>query len=105
MSHGIVQKVLGNSSWDALRQSGVSSTVDIEIIFSLSKLFKLQAMGVESSVQRIIDIISSPDFSAQENLNQTTLLVRNGFRELAGQEVFLVDVYEDAIAKIEQISH
>jgi hypothetical protein len=100
---GIVQTMLDNSSWEAIKQSNVSSTIDLDIIFSLSKLYKVQSLGIESTLQRTLMILSSRESIREGNLRETIFLLKNHFNELVGQEVYMIEVYEKLIEEIESL--
>lgn len=101
MPRGIVQSMLGNSSWEAIKQSNVSSTIDLDIIFSLSKLHKVQSLGIEATLQRTLMILYSRDSIRQGNLKETIFLLKNHFNELVGQEIYLIEVYTKLINEME----
>ena len=99
--NGIVQTMLDNSSWETIKQSNISSTIDLGIIFSLSKLYKVQSLGIESTLQRTLMILSSRESIREGNLRETIFLLKIHFNELIGQEVYMIDVYKQLIEEIE----
>lgn len=101
---GIVQTMLDNSSWEAIKQSNVSSTINLDIIFSLSKLYKIQSLGIESNLQLILVILSSRESIRKGNLRETIFLLKNHFNELVGQEVYMINVYKKLIGEIESLN-
>ncbi len=101
MPKGVIQKLLDNSSLDAIKQSDVYSTINIDIIFSLSKLYKTQSLGVESTLKNILMILSSRESIREGNLTETIFLLRNAFNELVAQEVYLIEAYKKLIKDIE----
>lgn len=97
MPEGVIRAVLDDSSWEAIKQSAVSSTLDVDTLFALSKTYKIQHQGVESTLKRILAILYSREAVSEGELQQTLLLLRNAFQELIAQEIYLIQVYQDVI--------
>ncbi len=100
MPNGIVQSLLSDTSWHTLKSSSASSLVDLRTMFTLSELYKLQAIGVESTLNNILQVIASREALEKEDQRTTLILLRNGFREIAGQESFLIHKYEQALKQV-----
>ncbi len=105
MPNGVVQSLIDNASWQTLRSSGISSKIDLNIMLTLSELYKLQSQGVESTLNSIIDILRSRESLEKENQRNTTILLRNAFREMVGQEIFLIAKYQQALIKLGAQDH
>lgn len=101
MPQGVVQTALVNSSWEAIKQSNLSSTIDLDIVFSLSKLFKLQSLGIEKTLQRTLTTLTSHGSSKKGNLKTTIFLLKRDLNELVSQEFYMIEVYKALIKKIE----
>jgi hypothetical protein len=104
MPKGLVQTMLGSSSWEAIKQSNVSSTIDLDMIFSLSKLYKAQSLGIESTLQRTLMILSSRESIRKGNLRETIFLLKNHFHELVGQEIYMIELYKKLIEDIDALN-
>jgi hypothetical protein len=104
MPKGLVQTMLGSSSWEAIKQSNISSTIDLDMIFSLSKLYKAQSLGIESTLQRTLMILSSRESIRKGNLRETIFLLKNHFQELVGQEIYMIESYKKLIEDIEALN-
>ena len=100
MPSGVVHKLVDNASWQTLKASSVSSTIDFNTMFTLSKLYKLQAHGVESTLNNILTIISSRESLEKKNQRSTIMLLRNAFDQLVSQETFIISKYEQAFIEI-----
>ncbi|PHS13153.1 MAG: hypothetical protein COA86_17515 [Kangiella sp.] len=100
MPNGVVQQLIDNASWKTLKTSNISSTIDLNTMFTLSKLYKLQAQGVESTLNNILMIIKSRESLNKKNQRSTIMLLRNNFKEMVSQEVFLIHKYEQALIEI-----
>jgi|TARA_B110000093_G_C12813967_1_gene343994 hypothetical protein len=102
MPNGVVQRVIDNGSWQTLKSSSISSTIEFNTMFTLSQLYKQQAQGVESTLNRILKIISARESLEQKNQRSTIILLRNTFNEMVSQEIFLIKKYEQALIEIEK---
>ncbi len=102
MPNGVVQRVIDNGSWQTLKSSSISSTIEFNTMFTLSQLYKHQAQGVESTLNRILKIISARESLEQKNQRSTIILLRNTFNEMVSQEIFLIKKYEQALIEIEK---
>ena len=103
MPNGVVQRVIDNGSWQTLKSSSISSTIEFNTMFTLSQLYKQQAQGVESTLNRILKIISARESLEQKNQRSTIILLRNTFNEMVSQEIFLIKKYEQALIEIEKM--
>ena len=102
MPNGVVQRVIDSGSWQTLKSSSISSTIEFNTMFTLSQLYKHQAQGVESTLNRILKIISARESLEQNNQRSTIILLRNTFNEMVSQEIFLIKKYEQALIEIEK---
>ncbi|WP_434952301.1 hypothetical protein ACRWQL_03055 [Shewanella sp. HL-SH4] len=97
MPNGVVQRTLDNGSWQTLKSSSLSSAIDFDTMFTLSKLYKHQAQGVESTLNRILTILSARESLEKKNQRSTVILLRNTFNEMVSQEMFLIEKYKQAL--------
>jgi hypothetical protein len=100
MPNGVVQGVIDNSAWQTLKASSISSIIDLNTMFTLSKLYKHQVQGVESTLNHILSIISARESLEKKNQRNTIILLRNSFNEMVSQEIFLIKKYEQALIKV-----
>ena len=105
MPKGVVQRLLDDGAWQTLKASSVASKIDFNTIFTLSKLYKAQAKGVELTLNNILTIISSRDALEKKNQRNTLLLLRNNVKEIVAQEVFLTVMYKQALSEIARQNH
>ncbi len=101
MPNGVVQRLIDNASWQTLKSSTVSSLIDFNTMFTLSKLYKHQAQGVDSTLNHILTILSARESLEKKNQRSTIILLRNAFNEMVSQEVFLIKKYQQALIEIE----
>lgn len=102
MPNGLVQEMLRNAAWDALKQSGISSNMQIETISSLAALYNLQAVSIEATLFRLSDIFYTRESVGKGNLEETLYLMRNLLQELIAQEQFMIEIYEEGITEISE---
>lgn len=103
MPNGLVQDMLRNSAWDALKQSGISSNMHIETVSLLSTLYRLQALSIEATLARLGDIFYTRESVRKEHLLETLYLMRNLLLELIAQESFMIMHYQNAINDIDNL--
>ncbi|WP_444924059.1 hypothetical protein ACJJH9_01525 [Microbulbifer sp. DLAB2-AF] len=103
MPNGITQKVLDDSAWETIKQSSVSSNLDINKIFALSKLYKIQKLGVNTTLKHISTNLNSQKIFNEPNSRKALFLVKNQFEELVSQEVFLIGIYNKTISEFEEV--
>jgi hypothetical protein len=100
MPSGVVQGVIDDGSWQTLKSSNVSSIIDFNTLFTLSKLYKHQAQGVETTLNHILTILSARESLEEKNQRSTIILLRNAFNEMVSQEAFLIKKYQQALFDI-----
>ena len=100
MPRGIFERLINDSAWQALKSSNAFSNIDFDTMLSLSKVYNLQATGVESVLKVILETLASREALRKKDLEVTLLLLRNGFNELVLQEVFLTKNYEATLIEI-----
>ncbi len=97
MPKGIVQGLLDDSAWQAFRSTESFSNLEFETILALSKVYKTQASGVQSSLNLILKEFSGSDFLEIDKLRDNLLFLRRAFREIASQEAYLINEYRVAL--------
>ncbi len=100
MPRGIFERLINDSAWQALKSSNAFSNIDFDTMLSLSKVYNLQATGVESVLKVILETLASREALRKKDLEVTLLLLRNGFNELVLQEIFLIKNYEATLIEI-----
>ncbi|MFY8298085.1 hypothetical protein AAEU28_04720 [Pseudoalteromonas sp. SS15] len=103
MPNGLVQDMLRNSAWDALKQSGISSNMRIETISALNTLYRFQTLSIEATLTRLGDIFYSRESVREAYLLETLYLMRNLLQELTAQEEFMIINYQNAIKDIDKL--
>ena len=100
MPNGVVRRVVSRSAWQALQTSDVFSSIDFETMLALSVTYNSQALGVETSLRIIQDILTSRESLRKEEIERTLILLRNAFMEIAAQEEFLIREYKTTLEKL-----
>ena len=70
--------------------------------FVISRLYKIQETGVESTMLRIIDIVNSRESMRASNLEETLYLMRSTLQEFVAQEKDLVQRYKQALSDLKK---
>lgn len=100
---GVVQELIDDSAWLAFKSSESFSTLDFETQITLSKVYKLQDLGVQRSLQLILNDISSREFLELHLLKQNIVILRRHFAEISSQEKFLIYHYKKTLKHLEGI--
>ena len=101
MPNGVVQQLIDDAAWQALKSSSAFSDLSFDTVLSLSKVYKLEKVGVESTIKSILEIINARESLHEENLEDTLVLLGKGFNELVAQELFLLDQYEKTLNELD----
>lgn len=102
MPEGLVQDLLDDSTWEAIKESGIASSFDIEAVFALSRLYSIQNQGVASTIKRLLNIMGSREAVREAEYKETLALIRNTFHELVAQEAYLIHIYEKTFEDLEK---
>ena len=97
MPRGLIQDIISRSAWDSLQQVSGSVSLDMNDAFVISRLYKIQETGVESTMLRIIDIVNSRESMRASNLEETLYIMRSTLQEFVAQEKDLVQRYKQAL--------
>ncbi|KAA3656728.1 MAG: hypothetical protein DWQ10_14800 [Calditrichaeota bacterium] len=100
MPRGILWRLIDDTAWDALKTSKIFSDIELDTMVELSKIYKLQNIGVSMTINSISDIIKTRELLRKENARETLILLRNGFAELVSQEKFLINHYREILKKL-----
>lgn len=105
MPNGVVQELIDDSAWQAFRNSGYFSNLDFEDTITISRVYNLQNSGVMNTLQIIFDRFSSAEFLERAKLRRNLIILRSAFQELASQEVYLIEKYNQALKQLDEKSH
>lgn len=100
MPRGVVQRLLDDAAWSALKSSNVFANIDFKRMLLLSKLYKLQSQGVETTLRGVLEIMYSREALNPDNLPETLMLLERGFGELVSQEDYLINQYQQAMTEL-----
>lgn len=101
MPRGVVQRLIDDAAWQALKSSSTFSNLDFETMMNLSKIYKLQEEGVESTIRVILNILSSREALDQDQVTNTLILLHNAFGELVSQEDFLIRQFRSTLKELD----
>ena len=94
---GVVQELIDDSAWLAFKSSESFSNLDFETQITLSRVYKLQSVGVQKSLQLILNDLSSREFLDLNLLKQNLIILRRHFGEIASQEAYLIEHYKNTL--------
>lgn len=90
------------NAWETLKSSEAYVYLDYELASSLGKLYDTQKTGVESTMTTIItDIFSAKELFKKEESETIVWLAAWSFRELEGQEQYLMIASQETLKQLE----
>ncbi|MBX2840248.1 MAG: hypothetical protein KTR26_00650 [Flammeovirgaceae bacterium] len=90
------------NAWEMLKSSEAYVYVDYELASELGLLYIIQEGGVEATSKQIVsDVFNSLSIYQKEKSEEVLLLTAYMFRELAGQEEFLIFKIKENIEGLE----
>ncbi len=99
MPNGLIQEFYSVTAWDLARQGGVTTRLDFETGYAISRAYSSQAF-VDNTIRSLFEFLLGPDAVAPADLRTSTIVLRNRMAELVGQENALKLNYEAALAAI-----
>jgi len=94
---------LGRNAWETLQRSEAYAFLDYVLTSRLGKLYGIQKQGVEIIANKIVTgIFSSKSLYQKEESEAVILLASWTFRELAGQEQYLLIATQETSSLIEE---
>ncbi|MEM6830349.1 MAG: hypothetical protein AAF551_07515 [Bacteroidota bacterium] len=94
---------LNRNSWETLKRSEAYMTLDYELASTIGKLYSIQEKGVEITMQKIIsEIFNNKSLFREDESEAIIFLTAWSFRELAGQEQYLMKVITNSLVEIEK---
>ena len=68
---GIIKEIPSSTSWEITRQSGLSISVDFELLHQISKTYTQQDFVLNETIRRLSDKVFDPEINLAENQDQT----------------------------------
>jgi hypothetical protein len=94
---------LNRDAWEMLQSSEAYVSLDYELASNLGKLYRLQKNGVELTMQKIIsELFNSKSQFQKEESEAMIFLTAWAFREIAGQEQYLIRATEESLNKLQE---
>lgn len=100
MPKGLMQDFISRTAWESLQQASSDVSLDIETTFLISKVYKLQQMGVEKTLMQFVEVMNSREGMRAENLKETVYLLKSTLQELHAQEKELAYNYQNTLTKL-----
>ncbi|MFH6955242.1 hypothetical protein ACHSBP_19255 [Pseudoalteromonas sp. XMcav1-K] len=100
MPKGLMQDFISRTAWESLQQASSDVSLDIETTFLISKVYKLQQMGVEKTLMQFVEVMNSREGMRADNLKETLYLLKSTLQELHAQEKELAYNYQNTLTKL-----
>jgi hypothetical protein len=103
MPRGINAPGLSRFAWDHAQQHGRLDTLPHEAVAETARVYALQANGVDSTWRQIVGLLfAGPEVMVEKDLRPSLNFTRIGSSELAGQERYLIQQYENLLVTLQQ---
>lgn len=97
-SDGLQPPTLSSTAWEMATMTDAVARTDYSRLYSISRLYQLQRMGVEGTLPRLSALIFSTDtFRAEQDPLPSLRLLQLILNELLTQEQYLLERYEEAL--------
>ncbi len=101
MPRGINAPGLSRFAWDHAQQHGRLDTLTYEAVAETARVYALQDNGVDSTWRQIVALLfAGPEVMVEKDLRPSLNFTRIGFSELAGQERYLIQQYENLLVTL-----
>jgi hypothetical protein len=90
----LLDEIMTNTAWETARSTGIISEFDYNDVERLTKIYALQDNIINYTLLAIIDLLHDRTSQNPEDIRVTLLLFRSLFSELLGQEILLLQLYE-----------
>lgn len=102
MPNGLIQDLISHSAWESLQHVNSNISLDIETTFLIAKVYKLQQLGVEQTLNRFVEVFNSRESMRAENLKETLYLLKSTLQELHAQEKDLAHAYQKTLTELKK---
>lgn len=103
MERGLIQDFYSTSSWQIAQQSEMTSRIDFDVTYAVSKAY-LSQQYVDATLGRFSDFVFERQTHDPEQLINSLRILRNILQELSGQESVLQTNYQEALLAVERMN-
>lgn len=96
----LINTVLANTAWETAKSTGIVAEFDFELTEHLTQVYSFQEIVMNNSIMEIVGIFMDQKTHDLNNLDASLKQLEIRFRELTGQERFLLETYEASLAKL-----
>ena len=99
MDYGLQVASIQNTAWDMATETEAVSSFDYEMAYDMTRLYDLQQRGVLSTTSKIMDFLTDPSLFREEESEEVVMVFTFAMRELASQEKYLEEKYQEFLEK------
>lgn len=96
----LINNVLTNTAWETAKSTGIISEFDFELTEQLTQVYSLQDVAVNVTIHEILEVLMDQETHEIRNLDASIKQLEIRFRELTGQERFLMNTYDASLKKL-----
>jgi len=103
MERGLIQDFYSNSSWQLAQQSELTSRIEFEVTYAISRAY-LSQQNVNLTLQRFSDFVFERQTHDPDKLVNSLRILRNLLQELSGQQSVLQHNYREALQAVDRMN-
>lgn len=96
----LANELLTSTSWETARSTGIVSDFDFALSEELTSLYSMQTVIMDGTLQSIVSLYYDQSTHDPQRLSATLKQFELRFKELTGQEYFLLQAYNNALTKL-----
>lgn len=103
MKRGLIQDFYSNSSWQLAQQSEITSRIEFDVTYSISKAY-LSQQNVNLTLKRFSDFVFERQTHDPDQLVNSLRILRNLLQELSGQQSVMQHNYREALNAVDRMN-
>lgn len=101
----LIDDVVTSTAWESAKTTGIISEFEFETTQKLTRVYSLQELITEKSVTKILDYYFEPGTHQLEDIEAILIQFKLRFRELVGQEILMMYLYEETMEYFNDIGY
>lgn len=97
LGKSLAEQMVRDTAWETAKATGLVRHFDLQCANFLTDIYGLQSI-VKEQIWEIAELLGERETHEAENVLQTLVLLEIHLQELRGQERFLADAYDEALA-------
>ncbi len=99
-NESLVDAILTTTAWESAKSTGIISEFDFETTQKLTKIYSVQKMITDKTLDKLLDFYFDSATHEMQNLDKILIQFQIRFWELTGQEEMMVSLYSEALKEL-----